>query len=192
MTRTSSRLLPRSEGVPPAEGRPILLRAYAEAKPATAKQAKLQRPSEWVLLFDCETTVDETQRLRFGTFQLWDGDKPEIQGLFFDPRPGSTSEAEQEVLKAEAELLGCRGPRDGSRAAHRGGGGVVSAGTVYLLPADGFAEQPPMRLGDQWVRTQQVATATPVRPAAKLSVEPADFPLLASIRGHDTRMRVTR
>jgi hypothetical protein len=108
MTRTSSRLLPKSEGVPPAEGRPILLRAYAEAKPATAKQAKLQRPSEWVLVFDCETTVDETQRLRFGTFQLWDGDKLEIQGLFFDPRPGSTTEAERQVLKAEAELLGCR------------------------------------------------------------------------------------
>src|SRR5271169_171492 len=86
---------------PPAEGRPILLRAYAEAKPATAKQAKLQRPSEWVLVFDCETTVDETQRLRFGTFQLWDGDKLEIQGLFFDPRPGSTTEAEQAVLKSE-------------------------------------------------------------------------------------------
>ena len=66
------------------------------------------------------------------------------------------------------------------------------AGTVYLLHGAGFAEQPPMRLGDEWVRTQQVATATPVRPAAKLSVEPADFPLLASIRGHDTRMRVTR
>ena len=46
--------------------------------------------------------------------------------------------------------------------------------------------------GDEWVRTQQVANATPVRPAAKLSVEPADFPLLASIRGHDTHMRVTR
>jgi hypothetical protein len=34
--------------------------------------------------------------------------------------------------------------------------------------------------------------ATPVRPAAKLSLEPADFPLLASIRGHETHMRVTR
>ncbi len=63
---------------------------------------------------------------------------------------------------------------------------------VYLLPANGFAEEPPIRLGDEWVRTQQVATATQVRPAAKLSVEPADFPLLASIRGHHTRMRVTR
>ena len=109
MTRTSSRLLPKPEGVPPpAEGRPILLRAYAEAKPATAKKTRLQQPSEWVLVFDCETTVDETQRLRFGTFQLWDGDKLEIQGLFFDPRPGSTTEAEQAVLKSEAELLGCR------------------------------------------------------------------------------------
>jgi hypothetical protein len=66
------------------------------------------------------------------------------------------------------------------------------AGTVYLLPSDGFAEQPPMQLGDEWVRTQQVARATPVRPAARLSVEPADFPLLASIRGHDMSGRVTR
>ena len=65
-------------------------------------------------------------------------------------------------------------------------------GTVYLLPAGGFAEQPAMRLGDQWVQTQQVARPTSVRPAARLSVEPADFPLLASIRGHDTRGRVTR
>jgi hypothetical protein len=64
MTRASSKILPKSEGVPPpAEGRPILLRAYAEAKPATAKKAKLQQPSEWVLVFDCETRVDETQRL---------------------------------------------------------------------------------------------------------------------------------
>jgi hypothetical protein len=69
------------------------------------------------------------------------------------------------------------------------------AGTVYLIPADGFAEQPAMRLGDEgdeWVRTHQVARATPVRPAAKLSVGPADFPLLSSIHGHDTRMRITR
>ncbi len=66
------------------------------------------------------------------------------------------------------------------------------AGTVYLLPADGFAKQPPMRLEDQWVRTQQVALATPVRPVARLSVAPADFPLLASIHGHDTHLRVTR
>lgn len=66
------------------------------------------------------------------------------------------------------------------------------AGTVYLLPADGFAEQPPMRLADEWVRPQQVARATPVRPAARLSVEPADFPLLASVHGHDRHGRVTR
>ena len=66
------------------------------------------------------------------------------------------------------------------------------AGTVYLLPAGGFEKQPAMPLGDMWVRSQQVARATPVHPVARLSIEPADFPLLASIRGHDMHGRVTR
>jgi hypothetical protein len=66
------------------------------------------------------------------------------------------------------------------------------AGTVYLLPADGFC-----RAASHAARRPVGANTAgghrhPVRPAAKLSVEPADFPLLASIRGHDTRLRVTR
>lgn len=65
-------------------------------------------------------------------------------------------------------------------------------GTVYLLPADGFEQQPPMQFEGNWVRVHQVASPTSVRPVAKVIVEPADFPLLDHIHGHDSQWRVTR
>ena len=92
--------------VPSPERRPILLRAYAEPEPAQKKDWQPRKPSEWVLVFDTETTVDETQRFRFGTFQLREGERLEAQGLFFDP--DSTTRAEQENLKAEACKLNCK------------------------------------------------------------------------------------
>lgn len=58
-------------------------------------------------------------------------------------------------------------------------------GIVYLLPADSFELQPPVKVGVGEVRTAQAASATPVRPAAKLVVRPEDFPFLHQIRGHD-------
>jgi hypothetical protein len=91
---------------PPLERRTILLRAYAEAEPAEKRERKLQKPSEWVLVFDTETTDDETQRIRFGTFQLREGERLEIEGIFVDP--DATTEAERDVLKAEAARLNCR------------------------------------------------------------------------------------
>jgi hypothetical protein len=66
------------------------------------------------------------------------------------------------------------------------------SGTVYLLPAEGFEQEPPMQVDDYWVRTDQVASPNPVRPIAKVVVEPDDFPLLANVRGHDAQWRVTR
>ena len=66
------------------------------------------------------------------------------------------------------------------------------SGTVYLLPGDGFVAEPPMQVQDYWGRTDQVASHKPVRPVAKVSVGPEDFPLLADIRGHDEQWRVTR
>ena len=91
---------------PPAEERPILLRAYAEAEPAEAKDFEPKKPTEWILVFDTETTDDETQRLRFGTFQLRDGEHMDPEGIFYDP--DATTPSEQEVLRAEASLHGCR------------------------------------------------------------------------------------
>jgi hypothetical protein len=65
-------------------------------------------------------------------------------------------------------------------------------GTVYLLSADTFVQQPSIAIDDQWVMSHQVACRSPVRPVAKLSVGPDDFPLLSDIRGHDEQWRVTR
>lgn len=65
-------------------------------------------------------------------------------------------------------------------------------GTVYLLPADGFRQEPPIAVADQWVSSHQMASSEPVRPVARMQVGPEDFPLLADIRGHDTEWRVVR
>lgn len=59
------------------------------------------------------------------------------------------------------------------------------SGTVYVLPSETFELQPPMRLGDVKVHIPQLASFVPVRPLARVAVEPADFPFLSDIRGHD-------
>jgi hypothetical protein len=41
-------------------------------------------PSQWVLVFDTETTTDPSQRLRFGSFQLRHAGKLVKRGLFYD------------------------------------------------------------------------------------------------------------
>ncbi len=66
------------------------------------------------------------------------------------------------------------------------------SGTVYLLPADSFETQPPMPVEDAWIHVAQAASATPVRPVAKLTVSPADFPFLDQIRGHDDELLTGR
>ena len=59
------------------------------------------------------------------------------------------------------------------------------SGTVYLLPGGSFEAQPPLAVGDVAVEPAQAASPVPVRPAAKLAVDPGDFPFLAQVRGHD-------
>jgi hypothetical protein len=78
---------------PSAEDDPttIAVRAYIERepKPTTAKSnfrfrpAPLE-PSALTLTFDTETHVDAAQHLRFGTYQMRDGDSLDEEGLFFD------------------------------------------------------------------------------------------------------------
>jgi hypothetical protein len=58
-------------------------------------------------------------------------------------------------------------------------------GTVYLLPAASFESQPPILAGEVEIHVAQAASAVPVDPVAKITVEPGDFPLLDQIRGHD-------
>ena len=59
------------------------------------------------------------------------------------------------------------------------------SGTVYVLPGDSFTLQPPLRFGEFEVRIPQLASLEAVRPVARVAVEPADFPFLSDIRGHD-------
>lgn len=59
------------------------------------------------------------------------------------------------------------------------------AGTLYLLPAEGFVEQPAGPYGGGVARVPQLASPLAVDPLARLRVAPEDFPFLAHIRGHD-------
>lgn len=59
------------------------------------------------------------------------------------------------------------------------------AGTVYVLPGDTFMLQPPIRFGAYEVRIPQLASLVPVRPLARVTVDPTDFPFLGQIRTHD-------
>ena len=93
------------DAVPEAERRPILLRAYADV-PYEKQQSKGPITPEWVLVFDTETTPDESQRLRFGTYQILKKGRLREKGLFYD----KVSTAELETLKAEAPKHGCSEP----------------------------------------------------------------------------------
>ena len=70
--------------------------------------------------------------------------------------------------------------------------GAFRTGTVYLLPAGGFEPQPIEIRDDRRVRIAQLASPYAVRPAAKVTVRPEDFPFLADIRGHDQEVITPR
>jgi hypothetical protein len=66
---------------------PIAIRAYSERpgrEPLGTRVPQIDEPSEWTLVFDCETTVDAAQRLRFGFYQVRRGTVLEEEGVFFD------------------------------------------------------------------------------------------------------------
>lgn len=67
----------------------IAIRAYSEdpdrdpvgMRPPSAET----EVSPWTLVFDCETTIDATQRLRFGFYQIRHGVRLDQEGIFYDP-----------------------------------------------------------------------------------------------------------
>ena len=65
-------------------------------------------------------------------------------------------------------------------------------GTIYLLPRATFQQQPaePHPKGELLVA--QWASLVPVKPLARLTVAPEDFPLLDAIRGHDDETLLAR
>lgn len=76
----------------------IAVRAYVPLlnvkNPSVGRPAP--EPSDWVLIFDTETTTDSSQRLRFGSFQWRRGDRSERLGLFYSP--AGLSKKEREVI----------------------------------------------------------------------------------------------
>ena len=78
----------------------IAIRAYSERpdrKPLGSRAPRRpSEPSEWTLLFDCETTIDAAQRLRFGVFQVRRNELLDREGIFYDP---------EALIAAERSLL---------------------------------------------------------------------------------------
>lgn len=70
---------------------PISLRAYAAASKAKPRRREMAA-SSWALVFDCETTTDPGQALRFGTYQFRNGRTLDEAGILFDPDGVSASE----------------------------------------------------------------------------------------------------
>jgi hypothetical protein len=59
------------------------------------------------------------------------------------------------------------------------------SGTIYLLPRHSFEAQPLQPYRGALIEIAQWASHVPVKPLAKLAIEPEDFPFLEQIRPHD-------
>ena len=82
-----------NQNIPISDELPIALRAYVtKNEPITTISPPMQKrparkklePSQWTLIFDTETTIDASQKLRFGTYQVRKGDIKTHKGIFYD------------------------------------------------------------------------------------------------------------
>jgi hypothetical protein len=99
--------------IPDAEPKKIAVRAFVPPPPKQ-EDTKVNGPkrpqrdaSEWLLLFDTETTIDARQALRFGAFQVHNAARFDSAGLFFDPETLSPEEIALLQSYAEREGLEC-------------------------------------------------------------------------------------
>lgn len=65
-------------------------------------------------------------------------------------------------------------------------------GTIYILPHASFERQAPLVTPEADIQIMQLASAEPVKPIARLTVTPDDFPFLQQIRGHDDAVQWQR
>jgi hypothetical protein len=72
------------ESAAPPERRSILLRGYVETDAPRNREGRrwTPPPSGFALFFDTETNPDAAQRLRFGCYQLWEGERRRERGIF--------------------------------------------------------------------------------------------------------------
>ena len=88
---------------------PISLRAYAVPDLSAKAQTKRSYPkssavaaSDYTLVFDCETTADHAQSLRFGTYQAWQANVLKECGIFY--APDNVHDAELALLRTFADI----------------------------------------------------------------------------------------
>jgi len=90
--------------IPVTDHLPISLRAYAEAPKARMLRRAIGA-SPWTLTFDCETRTDAGQALRFGAYQLRNGERAVMAGLFYDPDAISAADVKTLRTFANRESL---------------------------------------------------------------------------------------
>ncbi|MFC7291192.1 DNA polymerase [Hirschia litorea] len=79
------------------EHKTAYVRAYSEKtqkKPVSQhkKRNNVDTPSDWSLVFDCETNIDAAQALRVGFYQVRKSGELKSEGLFYDPDNVSNSD----------------------------------------------------------------------------------------------------
>jgi hypothetical protein len=87
----------------------IAIRAYTE-RPDLEPLGNLAAKegltaSIWTVVFDCETSVEPTQQLRVGFFQVRENSKLNRSGIFFDPKAISESDERLISLYASSHSL---------------------------------------------------------------------------------------
>ena len=88
----------------------IAVRCYTEVPDSKtvsdkSKRPRLDTPSEWALVFDCETTIDASQALRVGVFQVRKNGALNREGLFFDAESLSDTDIATILAYADAKDL---------------------------------------------------------------------------------------
>jgi transcriptional regulator with XRE-family HTH domain len=102
--------------IAPPEDAAIAVRAFLDDGALSANQSTPTErprfqvpdigPSAWTLIIDTETTTDAAQQLRFGCYELRNGEALHEAGLFYDP--ASLTAAEQALIGQHAGRSGYR------------------------------------------------------------------------------------
>ncbi|WP_336490662.1 hypothetical protein [Methylobacterium nigriterrae] len=99
---------------PSADYLPLSIRAYAEpiggrARPSSGDARRLTTsPSEWTLVFDTETTTDAAQELRFGAYQVRQGEELHEAGIIYNEDTAILPLDQRTILEAYAREHGHR------------------------------------------------------------------------------------
>ena len=108
-TGSSSPFAPMSGGRQKAKGRCEAGKRHNAGRRDWKKSAPRVTPSDWVLVFDCETRTTPDQRLRFGAYQLRYKGEVSERGAFYEPEvlaPGELAILQRVVADEQADSDG--------------------------------------------------------------------------------------